>query len=504
MFKAIDYLLDRLTMYRLMLYYLLVLIAAAIVFSQLGIMHYNPVHIAFSAAYIFVICWLTNKIFAWGYDVPTGRESTWLTALILALIITPYRNPHDLLFFTAAAGLAISSKYILAWRGRHIFNPVAVGVALTALGAHQTASWWVGAPAMAPLVLLGGLLVVRKLRSVAMVSGFLVSALVVTIIFNMSQGHLGLGLSKTLLQSALLFLAFVMLTEPRTSPATKNHQIAYGVLVGLLFPPQVHLGSLYSTPELALLVGNVYAFFSSSPNLLLRLKKTEIITPDVLDFVFVLGRPLKYRAGQYMEWTLPHGQPDSRGNRRYFTLASSPTEPNLRIGVKFYDQSSTFKQAMLGLDGDTLLAAGSLRGDFVLPSDDSQKLAFIAGGIGITPFRSMLKFLVDKRQSRDITLLYSERSTRHFAYRDILKEARHKLGIKTVYAITDSTAVPRDWPGQTGRISAAMIKKTVPDFADRTFYIAGSQPMVQNVQNILLELGVSRRQIKTDFFPGYA
>ncbi len=506
MLESVDYLLDRLTMYRLVFYYLLVLVAAATVFSWFNVLHFSALHVVASAAYIFVVCWMTNKIFAWGFDVPANIESTYITALILALIITPLHVPHDLLFLTAASGLAISSKYILTIRGRHIFNPAALAVALTALGAHQTASWWVGTSAMAPLVLTGGLLVVRKLRCSGMVASFLAAAIVSTAALNlMHHASLTANLKSTLLHSSLLFLAFVMLTEPRTSPSTTKRKIIYGALVGLLFPPQMHLGSLYSTPELALLAGNVFAYLvTTSPNLLPRFNSREITAPDSLDFVFTPDRPVQYQPGQYMEWTLPHQNTDSRGNRRYFTLASSPTEKDLRIGVKFYDKGSSFKRAMINLDHAVPISAGHLGGDFVLPSDQSQKLAFIAGGIGVTPFRSMVKYLVDKDQRRDITLLYSEKNPRQFAYRSVFRQARHQLGIKTLYTLSEPSAVPGDWSGETGRISAALIKKTIPDYRERTFYVAGPQPMVKRVKRSLLTLGVPHRQIKTDFFPGYA
>src|SRR5258708_5072628 len=142
--KLIDYWLDRITMYRLVLYYLLLLLAAAIGLSLLGVLHFNALAIAFSAGYITLICWITNKIFAHVFETPSNTDSVFITALILALIITPYHNSHDILFLTAASGLAMASKYILSIRKKHIFNPAAVAVALLAFSAGQTASWWIG------------------------------------------------------------------------------------------------------------------------------------------------------------------------------------------------------------------------------------------------------------------------------------------------------------------------------------------------------------------------
>ena len=120
---------------------------------------------------------------------------------------------------------------------------------------------------------------------------------------------------------------------------------------------------------------------------MLRLKEKVQLAPDIYDFIFVPTRKFAFAPGQYMEWTLGHDEPDSRGNRRYFTLASSPTENTLRLGVKFYQQSSSFKSALLAMDQQSEIVAAQVAGDFVLPDDPRQKCVFIAGGIGITPFR---------------------------------------------------------------------------------------------------------------------
>ena len=119
-------------------------------------------------------------------------------------------------------------------------------------------------------------------------------------------------------------------------------------MVGILASPQVHFGSIYLTPEQAILIGNVFSFLvSPKGRLVLKLKEKIKIAPDIYDFIFTPSQKLSFAPGQYMEWTLGHDNPDSRGNRRYFTLASAPTESTLRLGVKFYPQSSSYKQSML-------------------------------------------------------------------------------------------------------------------------------------------------------------
>ena len=117
-------------------------------------------------------------------------------------------------------------------------------------------------------------------------------------------------------------------------------------------------------------------------------------------------RGLPFAAGQYLEWTLPLQQADSRGNRRYFTIASAPTEETVRLGVKFAPDGSAFKRGLARLQAGDQIVASQLAGSFTLPRHRSRKLVFIAGGICITPFRSMLAELLDRRDARQIIILY--------------------------------------------------------------------------------------------------
>ncbi len=203
-----------------------------------------------------------------------------------------------------------------------------------------------------------------------------------------------------------------------------------------------------------------------------------------------------------MEFTLEHARPDSRGNRRYFTLASSPTEPTVHLGVRFYEKSSSFKRAMYWIDGKTPLIGAQIAGDFILPRDPDQKLVFLAGGIGITPFRSMLKYLLDTQQRRDIVMLYANRAAKEIVYQDVLSAAAARLGVKIFYTLTDATAVPRNWSGYVGRINEQMIKEAVPDYMHRLYYLSGPPDMVRAYEQVLKNMHIKSGQIKKDFFPG--
>ncbi len=503
MLNFVDQILDRITMYRLMLYFLIGLIVIAVAYSFFGILPFSPFAIIFSVFFLILICWISNKIFATVFEVPTNVESVYITSLILALIITPSLSFHTLPLLGWAAVLSMASKYILAINKKHIFNPAAIAVVLTTIGINQSASWWVGNAWMAPFVLAGGLLIIRKIQREDLLFSFLIAATVVVLGFTyFRNGDLIGSLNTIFLHSSLLFFAFIMLTEPLTSPSTKNWRIAYGVLVGILFIPQVHFGGIYSTPEIALVVGNILSYLVGSKDKLVLLLENKIqVGADIIDFTFSLNKKINFAPGQYMEWTLAHHNSDTRGNRRYFTIASSPTEDNLRLGVKFYENGSSFKKAMALMGNKTQIVASQLAGDFVLPKDTNKKLVFIAGGIGITPFRSMIKYLLDRGEKRDIILLYSNKLVSEIMYADVWNSAEQNLGIKTVYTLTGEQ--PINWKGRLGRIDARMIAEEVPDWKERLFYLSGPHGMVAGFEQTLKSMGVSSRQIKIDFFPGF-
>ncbi len=506
MIKLVDNLLNRITMYRLVLYYLIFLLTVALFLSSGGLLPYDPFALLFMVGFLIAICWVTNRIFAWAFRVPTNVESVYISALILALIITPITSLNDLWFIGWAGVLAMASKYIIAIDKKHIFNPVGLAVAITALVLNQTASWWVGSTPMLFFVLVGGLLVVRKLRRFLLVGSFLLAAFLTVIVFTLIQHEdLIIALQNTVLLSPLAFFAFIILTEPLTMPPTRRLQLIYGFLVGLLFVPQVHLGSFYFTPEIAIVIGNIFSYLvSPKGKLILTLKDKIQLSPDIYEFVFAPSRRLAFAPGQYMEWTLGHREPDSRGNRRYFTLASAPTEQDLRVGVKFYPELSTYKETLLDMDTSDEIVAAQLAGDFTLPNDIHQRIVLIAGGVGITPFRSMIKYLLDVRQPRPITLIYVNKSVNDIVYKDVFDRAQRELRIKVVYTITDLKHFPASWRGRTGRVTSQMIREEVRDYHNSLYYISGPNNMVQATHDLLRHMGIRPDHIKTDYFSGLA
>jgi ferredoxin-NADP reductase len=503
MIRLVDRLLDHVTMYRLVLYYLFALVAAAIILSFAGLVPHGPLALTTSVTLILAACWITNWTFTRVFNVPANAESVYITALILALILDPAQltDWRGIAAIMLASVWAIASKFIFAVGAKHVFNPAAVAVFMTALLLDHPATWWVGGnPFLLPATIVGGLIVVRKLRRVDLVATF-VAVNVLTVIAGSGLSGSVTALRETFLSSPLLFFAFVMLTEPLTSPTRRRTRLIFAAIVGFLAAPDIHIGSFYFTPEAALLVGNLFTFVAGPRGrMALTLEKIEQTAADSYDFLFRAPRKLAFAPGQYLEWTLALDRSDSRGNRRYFTVASAPSEDALRLGVKFYPAPSAFKRRLAAMAAGDTIYATQVAGDFVMPRNPSTKLAFLAGGIGITPFRSMLWDLIERDEARPIIVLYGNERQQDFAYSDVLEAAWLRLGIPTYCAVAKDSR-----RGQyRGFIDARMVREAIPDFRERLFYVSGPQAMVASVRKMLIGLGVHRRQIKVDFFPGFA
>ena len=506
--NVIDRTLNRITMYRLMLYFAIALAAAALALSAVGLLPQHLLPLAFSLVLIETVCWLANRAFAALFRVPVNAESVHITALLLALIMAPAAAAAvaGIAALVLAALVAIASKFLIAVGRKHIFNPVALGAAAFALLLACPPTWWVGNDMLLPLVLVGGLLVARKLQRFDMIGVYILANLAATLLLTPLPMDV-MALKATFLYSPLLFAGFAMLTQPLTAPQGRIARLVYGAIVGFLSSPSIHIGGFYVTPELALLAGNLYAFAAGPRGRLkLTLLGIERTAAGCYDFVFRPDRKPPFRPGQYLDWTLHVPRPDSRGNRRPFTIASAPTEPEIRLGVKFYERPSAFKRALLEMHPGDVIFASQLAGSFTLPANRAEKLAFIAGGIGVTPFRSMVRELVNRHERRPIIMLYGANRADELAYADLFDEAAATLGLKTVYAVAEGEA-PGRAPGRaivSGFIDQALIRREIPDFLERTFYISGPRAMVLRFRSTLAELGVARSRIKVDFFPGFA
>jgi Na+-transporting NADH:ubiquinone oxidoreductase subunit NqrB len=261
-------LLRRVLTYRLTLYYLVAILLTALALSAFGIVHQPVMNLVFSTAVALTACFGVNWAFARVFDARSNWESVCISALIIALIITPVA-PGDIAAVAAlvlVSAWAMASKYMIASGKRHLFNPAAFGAALIGIGFHRTVSWWVGENVMLlPVITLGGALILTRLRYYEMLAAYAVVVLGISIAHGNLSSAAGMAhtISMMGLHSMFCFFGLVMLTEPRTAPLGRWRQIAYGALVGLLFSPFTHIGSYYFTAEVAILCGNLFTFFSN-------------------------------------------------------------------------------------------------------------------------------------------------------------------------------------------------------------------------------------------------
>ncbi len=472
-------------MYRLMLYFLLVLFVVNISLSFVGILPYNSLDILLSGIYLVAICNLANYFLSKVVKARTNFESASISALIITLIIGPLPFFQNVFTLTLIGILAMASKYVFSFRKRHLFNPTAAAIFISALTLKIGASWWVGNFYTLPFIFIGGILVLMKIKRVELVASFL------SIYFLTAL--LGRGsIVPIFFSPPIWFFVFVMLVEPLTSPTSKNLQVAFGVFVALFyFGLQKILPHFPYGLETSLLAGNLFShFISPSFNVVLGFVKKEKKSKDIWTFYFKPMSKFNFMPGQYLEWTYPHKNPDSRGVRRYFTISSSPNEENITLTIKTFEKGSSFKNALLNMRGDDEIVASSPQGDFILPKDKTVPLCFIAGGIGVTPFRSITKYILEENEKRDIIFLYSNSTEEDVAFEEIFEKANN-IGVKTVYIITK----------KDGYINEEMIKEKVPDYKNRVFYISGPEPMVMAFKKMLS--GMDVEEIKTDFFPGY-
>jgi glycine betaine catabolism B len=446
---------------------------------------------------------VTHFIGARLWRAPANLHSTIISVLILYFIFTPAMYAAEYLLLALVAVLMVLGKYLLSWRHLHIFNPVALAAFLAAISNLTFASWWVATPAMLPLVLIGGAIITLKIKRVGLVSVGIVSALGTFLVVSLWQGSYDAeALSFFFLYTPIIFFATVMLTEPLSTPGTKNLQLAYGVVAGILFSTPFSVGLLSNTPELALLIANLAFFgFSLRQRLTLILSECKEIARNTFELSFAPSSKFKFKAGQYLEWTLPHEKADARGVRRYFTIASAPTEDDIKLTVRFTDNSSTYKQNLKNLKLGEKIYVTALSGDFVLPKKVADhKYIFIAGGIGVTPFSSIVKESIDRESKLDAVMFYLNRNIEDVAYLDLFTSA-NTLGLKLVNILD---LPPKDWSGERGFLTKEILARHCPDFKERIAYISGPPGMVGSYKKLLKNAGMPDKNIKTDYFPGLA
>lgn len=219
----------------------------------------------------------------------------------------------------------------------------------------------------------------------------------------------------------------------------------------------------------------------------LTLVEKEHLVDSVWAFRFTAGEQLSWIPGQFVRVELDHPQPDKEGTKRWFTVSSAPYEGIVQITTRITD--STFKKALGALPiGGHVRLLEEPSGDFVW-QDSNRSLIFVAGGIGVTPFYSMLKQRSHDRASLDATLIYASR-TDDIPFRDELDRWAASSGLDVRYVIGTHLTVD-------------VLKGLVPEVNDSLVYVSGPEPIVETLGGQLTDAGLPKEQLKQDFFPNY-
>ncbi|GAA2245232.1 FAD-dependent oxidoreductase [Herbiconiux moechotypicola] len=500
----LDTLLGRVTMYNLVVMVLGALIVVSFVASAFGQLFYTPLQLLLTLVVALVSTVASSWLIARLFRTRAQLQSATITAQLIFFVFLPTGELTGLLLLALTGLVASASKFVLAWRGRHLFNPVAAAAVVMSVTALHPSGWWVATPVLLPFVAVGALLVLYRTRKLSLGLTFIVLA---TVINTVRMVLLGTTVPDALWLALgsfpVVFLAGFMLSEPLTLPPRRWQQLGVAGLVAVLFSIPFQIGPVYSSPEIALVIGNAVAFaFGQRRAVRLRFLGSRELTPTSAAFDFAPAAPLRFRAGQYVELTLPHAKADARGTRRVFSIASGPSSASelVSVGLKLPQPGSSFKRALRDLEPGSTVRATWVGGDFLLPADASTPVLLVAGGIGITPFVSQLaERAAGGARPVDVVLVYAVSDPAELAYAPELAAA----GIRVLVASPVAPpSMPTGWEHLgAGRVTAELLRSSVGDVASRHAYVSGPPGFVDHLSTELRRAGAHR--IRTDQFSGY-
>ena len=221
-------------------------------------------------------------------------------------------------------------------------------------------------------------------------------------------------------------------------------------------------------------------------------KKPQV--PNTISFIFKPDKSLNWIAGQYMEFLIKNSDPTKKPDERHFTISSAPFEKNIMLTTRFIPgDGSDFKKYLKSLRIGRVIDAKGPDGDFIV-EDPNRNYVFIAGGIGITPFRSIILELAHQNKPINITLLYANKTT-DFVFKQELEEVQKNNPNFKIHYFVDPQ-----------RIDQSIIQNLIPDYKNPNgpiFYVSGPEPMVESFEQMLYQMGISQNKVQRDYFPGY-
>lgn len=237
----------------------------------------------------------------------------------------------------------------------------------------------------------------------------------------------------------------------------------------------------------------------------LPLIKKVKIAPRTYSFFFSTEKlpSFTFSPGQYLRMHIPNEKPDQRGTSRFFTISSSPLDKTLMITTHVI--KSSFKKKLLAVQpGDEISFFGPM-GTLTLPNRPIP-LVFLAEGIGVTPFYSMIRFMNQKKISMPVTLIVTfETFEDCLFYPELMRINKKQPNISVIYSLLQKTKNNQKWPGAYGAISKKLLQAHISTLlSSNTFFIVGSSQFVENTRILIEKLGVEDEKIRNEDFIGYA
>lgn len=236
---------------------------------------------------------------------------------------------------------------------------------------------------------------------------------------------------------------------------------------------------------------------------IIKYLKTENLANETAAFYFQKPVGFTYRAGQFGDFTIINpDETDAGGNTRTFSLVSSPEENHIVFATRLRD--TAFKRNLKKFKVGTEIIFDGPMGIFTLNKDQERSLVFLAGGIGITPFRSMIFDATERKLNQKIYLFYSNKRPEDAPYLNELNSLE-KLNpnFKMIAIMTQTVSTQTDWKGETGHINIELLNKYLLDVINPIYYLAGPSGMVENVHKMLKDSGIDKKDIKIEEFAGY-
>ncbi len=234
----------------------------------------------------------------------------------------------------------------------------------------------------------------------------------------------------------------------------------------------------------------------------LELRRRHAVADGTMAFHFAKPEGFTFVAGQSTELTLVDPpESDAEGNTRTFTIACAPTDPDIVIATRLRD--TAFKRSLQSVAIGTCVSAEAPSGDFVLHDDVTVPAVFLAGGIGITPCRSIIRDLVRRGVSRPVWLFYSNhRPEDAVFFGELQQDADASPWLHFVPTMTDLDRSSREWHGAVGPINRDLLSRHIP-IREPIYYLSGPPGMVKAMRQMLAAAMVRDEIIRTDEFDGY-